>query len=65
MVNVPAQVHVVQLIVPRLVSVPEVYVAAPEQFRLVLTKSTLPLVCVYVVQKSVGAMVHANVVVPE
>jgi len=45
-VNVPAQVQVVQLIVPILLNVPAVYVAVLEQVKLNVAKSIVPAVCV-------------------
>ena len=56
-VNVPPQVHVVQVIVPILLNVPAVYVAVLEQVKLNVAKLIVPAVCVYVVQLNVSANV--------
>ena len=46
----PFTVNVVHVSVPMLLNVPPVYVAVLEQVKLLVAKSTVPAVCVYVVQ---------------
>ena len=58
--NAPVTVHVVQVIVPMLFNVPDVYVAVLEQVKLNVAKSIVPAVIVKVVHSAAAA----NVVVP-